>query len=141
MPAGWRDLSPSDLANLGRNRTLRIEPTPSKYKNRKTIADGITFDSLHEAEVWLTLKAREQAKQIYDLKHHTRWPLYAATTTQHIVAVAVATYESDFDYRNMSDGQLHVIDAKSTMTRTNKLYRLKRKLFEACYGIPLEEVL
>ena len=45
----------------------------SKYRNIKTTVDGITFDSKKEAARYGTLKLRERAKDISELRCQVRY--------------------------------------------------------------------
>lgn len=51
------------------------------------------------------------------------------------------TYRADFAYYDIKEGKQHVVDVKSKFTAKEKVYRLKKKLFEYKYGIELEEVI
>ena len=52
----------------------------------------------------------------------------------------VAKYVADFAYWDIEANKRRVEDAKSSATAVNRLYRLKRKLAEACHGITIEEI-
>lgn len=63
----------------------------SKYLNKKTKIDGITFDSIGEGNRYLFLRILERGGEIQNLKVHTRWPLLVGESK-------IGAYESDFDY-------------------------------------------
>lgn len=78
-----RRLSLSDLPAdvLARNGlTAEAKRTkPSKYRNRKVVVDGITFDSGREAAHYLDLKLRLAAGEIRDLRCHPQFELHDTT--------------------------------------------------------------
>ena len=111
----------------------------SKYGNRKTVIDGIDFDSQHEATRWLELKYMERAKLIYDLQRQV--PFVLIPTQRDEVSGKVlereCKYIADFTYRDIKTGRLTVEDAKGCKT---ELYRLKKKLMLYRHGLRIVEV-
>lgn len=106
---------------------------PAKYRNKKTYIGELKFDSKHEAKIYSGLALREKAGEIYDLQLQPKFPLV-------VNGKKVATYVGDFRYLDAA-GRVHIVDAKSAITRKNSTYRLKRKLFEALHpGLVIEEV-
>jgi hypothetical protein len=105
--------------------------SPSKYGNRKTIVDGLTFASAKEARRFGELKLLQRAGQIANLKLQPKFPLA-------VNGKVVCTYIADFQYDEF-DG-LVVEDVKSEATRKNRAYRIKNKLFAALFGFPIREV-
>lgn len=126
---------------------------PSKYRNVKTVVDGIMFDSKAEAEYWLLLKAREAAGEIHDVRRQVSFSLFCpeihaicadtthdATTDEHgrrTVFLEVARYVADFVFTE--NGVRRVLDRKTKGTRT-RLFALKRKWLELQSGVVIEEV-
>jgi len=106
------------------------KPKANKYGAKKTVIDGITFDSKKEAARYQTLRMMLAAGKISDLKVHHPFSLYVRN-------VRCGTYEADFVYFDQ-DGKLVVEDVKSSATRT-ALYRFKRKVFTAIHGIEISE--
>lgn len=100
----------------------------SKYGNRKVIYDGKVFDSKKECERYILLRALEVAGKISDLRHHV-------VIECRVNGKLVCKYEADFVYTR--DGVEIVEDAKGFRT---PVYRLKKKLVEACTGIVIQEV-
>lgn len=100
----------------------------SKYGAVKTEVDGQKFDSKREANRYLALKARESAKEIRDLRTQVKFPIV-------IKGIKVCDYVCDFTYY-LSHGDLVVEDCKGFKTA---MYRLKRRLVEASYGIRILE--
>ena len=95
----------------------------SKYGNKKTIIDGITFDSKKESERYLILKDMLKHKEIEDLQLQPKFLLqdsfkYNGKTEKKIYYIA------DFSYKRES--KLVVEDVKGKKT---DVYKIKRKLF------------
>lgn len=102
----------------------------SKYGNKKTVVDGITFDSAKEAKRWTELKLLERGNVIRNLERQV--PFKVNIDGHHI-----CTWIADFVY---FEGQGRVIeDVKSPYTRKLPVYRLKKKLIEAMYGLRIQE--
>jgi hypothetical protein len=107
----------------------RIHKNP-KYKNRKTVVDGITFDSQKEAHRWGVLKLMEKAGEIEELDRQVRFAL-------RVNRQEICCYIADFTYRRKINGRgLIVEDVKGHRTRD---YILKRKLMKAIHGIEVLE--
>ncbi|MGD9714830.1 MAG: DUF1064 domain-containing protein [Thermomicrobiales bacterium] len=102
---------------------------PSKYKAVRTTLDGITFASKREAERYATLKLLEKAGDITKLELQPRYPLVVNDQL-------VGNYVADFRYRD-EQGNTVVEDAKGVKT---PVYKLKKKLMKAIYGIEVREV-
>lgn len=105
----------------------------SKYHAKKTIIDGITFDSRREAYRYLTLKSMEKDGLIENLRRQVRYELIPAFDVdgKHYRPVF---YVADFVY--VEDGKEIVEDVKGMRTDT---YRLKSKLFARRYGMSIKE--
>lgn len=103
--------------------------TRSKYGNRKTTVDGITFDSQAEAARWCTLRIMERGKLIAGLKRQVPFAL-------DVNGVKIGTYKADFTYTDAS-GRHVVEDVKGVAT---PVYKLKKKLMAALYGVDIKEV-
>lgn len=103
-----------------------------KYRNKKTELDGYTFDSKKEANRYAALKQIERAGLISDLELQPSYPM-------EINGVKVCTVRPDFQYQDKERGFV-VEDVKSPSTAKNPVYRLKKKLMKALYGIDIQEV-
>lgn len=103
---------------------------PSKYHNRRTVVDGITFDSKREATRYAELRLLEKAGEIRELGVHTRYQIVVSGTK-------VGVYVADFDYRDLRTGEPVVEDVKGVRTA---VYRLKKRLVKALLGIEIVEV-
>lgn len=104
----------------------------SKYKNRKTVVDGITFDSKREAERYKELCLLERGGLITDLRLQVPFELIPKQSGERAVK-----YVADFVYREQGD--TIVEDVKSPASRT-PLYTIKRKLMLERHGIRIREV-
>lgn len=105
----------------------------SKYHAKKTVVDGITFDSRKEAYRYLVLKGMEEDGSIEDLRRQVRYELVPAFDVdgRHYRPVY---YVADFVY--VEDGKEVVEDVKGMMT---DVYKLKSKLFARRYGMSIRE--
>jgi predicted exporter len=101
-----------------------------KFLNKKTVVDGITFDSKKEAEYYGVLKLRKMAGEIKDFKIQVPFEM-------RVNGELICKYIADFVvyYPN----GIQVIDVKSEITRTNPVYRIKIKLLKAIHGITIVE--
>lgn len=87
----------------------------NKYSNKKTIVEGITFDSKREASRYCELKLLERAKEIKDLRLQVVFVLCAGIK-----------YIADFTYWEVKNPEkLIVEDVKGVKT---DVYKLKKKL-------------
>jgi len=110
----------------------QIDPNPPekkrKYRNEPIIVDGIRFDSKHEAAVYGDLMRQVRAgilkcvcRQVgFDLPGNIRY-----------FADFVVIYP---------DNHIEVLDAKSAVTRKNRVYINKKKQLKALWGIEVVEV-
>jgi hypothetical protein len=102
----------------------------NKFGAKRTLIDGICFDSKREASYYAALKLRERAGEVTDVE--LQHP-YALTVN----GVLVATYRADFVFWDISLRRRRVIDVKGVMT---PVFRLKQKLMRACHKIEIEVV-
>lgn len=100
----------------------------AKYHNRKTVLDGITFDSEGEANRYAELKLLQRAREISDLELQPRFTLLPTFKKNGKTHRAI-TYTADFKYID-KDGSTVVEDFKGYETDT---FKIKRKLFEHKY--------
>ena len=107
------------------NNRLDVKEKQNKYRNKKVVYDGMTFDSKKEGLHYLELKTLENLGVISELKCQVPFLLI---DTQKINGKTYpkATYIADFTY--IQDGKLIVEDVKSEITRKNPVYRLKIKM-------------
>lgn len=117
----------------------------SKYGARKTVVDGITFDSKKEADRYRELKLLEKAGEICNLRLQVPFELIPAQyeETGEVYTKGVnkgkpkrgkcienaVVYYADFVYQNMGSDRI-VEDVKGIRT---PVYIIKRKLFRWRY--------
>lgn len=118
----------------------------SKYGSRKTIVDGIAFDSAKEARRYIVLRSLERIGEIEGLELQPRFTLIPAqrepsTFTRtgrekpgKVIERAVE-YVADFSY--VRDGERVVEDVKGMRTKD---YVLKRKMMLWIHGIRIKEI-
>ncbi len=104
------------------------QPSKSKYGNKKTVVDGITFDSKAESIYYNQLKWLKNARQIKSYKLQPRYLLQEGFKKNGKYFRPIY-YKADFEVINL-DGSTQVIDIKGTIT---KEFAIKRKLFEMKY--------
>jgi len=102
----------------------------NKFNAKRTLVDGICFDSKAEAAYYAALKLRERAGEVTDVELQRP---YALTVN----GVLVATYRADFVFWDVSLRRRRVIDVKGVMT---PVFRLKQKLMRACHKVEIEVV-
>ena len=95
----------------------------SKYKNGKTVIDGIKFDSAAEGARYQILKAKEKAGLIKNLELQVNYPLL-------VNGLKICDYRADFVYE--LGGKKIVEDVKGQL---HDVFKLKYKLMFACHGI------
>lgn len=112
-------------------KEMQKRPKRSKYNARKTVVDGITFDSKKEARRYESLKLQEKVGVISHLKLQPKFRLldgfkYNGETIRPV------NYFADFSYID-AEGNEVVEDVKSKATKT-PVYSIKKKLFLNKYG-------
>jgi hypothetical protein len=100
----------------------------SKYGAVKTTVNGITFDSKAESQRYTDLYKAQLAGEISGLQVQASYPL-------EVNGVKLGRYVADFVY--MKDGTVVTEDVKGVPT---PVYRLKKKLMLALWGITIQEV-
>lgn len=100
-----------------------------KYGNRRVVVDGIAFDSQHEANVYATLMLRVRAGELKTVCRQVKFDLPGGIV-----------YIADF-VAILPDMRIEAVyDAKSEITKKNRVYINKKKQMEACWGIQIKEV-
>jgi hypothetical protein len=127
-PAGPEAALLAAGATVTRVRGPAAAPRRHKYGARRTVVDGVTFPSRREARRYGELKVLERAGRITGLELQPRFRL--VVNGRH-----VGDYLADFRY--VEGGRSVVEDAKGVRT---PVYRLKKKLVLALYGIQIREV-
>jgi hypothetical protein len=120
-----------------------------KYRNKKVVIDGITFDSRREANRYRELKLLEKADKIQGLELQKEFVLIPAQYETYErygkkgqrlkdgerCVERACIYKADFVY--YENGETVVEDTKGMRT---KEYIIKRKLMLLYYGIKIREV-
>jgi len=99
----------------------------NKYHNIKTEIDGIKFDSKREANRFQELLLLQKAGQISDLRRQEKFcicPKYGANKRARY-------YIADFTY--IECGKKIIEDVKSSITKQNPVYSLKKALMNWQY--------
>ena len=111
----------------------------TKYKNKKVVLNGITFDSQKEARRYRDLSLLERAGEINDLELQKAFILAESVKFESEPRRKPAVkYVADFVYREK--GEIVVEDVKSEMTRKLAGYRLKKHLMKSVHGIEIKEI-
>lgn len=122
-------------------------PKP-KYGNKKTVVDGITFDSMREASRYRELKLLERAGKITELQLQVEFVLAPGVKYAEKRPTPPLRYIADFGYFEMFQvpkeiaptGYVYhyiVEDAKGMRTQ---VYKIKKHLMMAVHKIEVREV-
>jgi len=108
----------------------------AKYRAKPTVVHGVRFASKAEARRYQELLLLGRAGEIRNLELQPRFPL-------HVGGEQVAVYVADFRYEERSIDAFNecywfdvVEDVKGMKT---PVYRMKKKMVEAQYGIRIRE--
>jgi hypothetical protein len=104
----------------------------NKHNAKRVTVDGIAYASQAEANRHQELLQRERAGEIRDIELQPKYRIY-------LNGVYICTYIADYRYVVIADGRVVIEDVKSPSTRT-AVYKLKKKLVEAQYGISIQEI-
>lgn len=120
----------------------------NKYKNKKIVIDGMTFDSKKEAKRYKELKLLEEAGEIYDLQRQVKFTLIPAQREPDTkgkrggkikgkLLERECCYYADFVYFLKDDVTPIVEDTKGVRTPE---YIIKRKLMLYNFDIQVKEI-
>lgn len=98
----------------------------SKYGNKKSVINGVVYDSQKEANRAMELAMLQKAGVIQNLERQKRFEIVPKTKDEKAVY-----YVADFTYTE--NDKLICEDVKSEITRRNSTYIIKRKLFKYRY--------
>lgn len=115
----------------GRAASWSLQGRRSKYNARAVTIDGHRFASQAEAIRYGELSLLERAGKIAELVLQPKYPL-------KVNEIHVGEYVADFSYIDAETEAEVVEDVKGFKT---PVYRLKRKLVQALYGIEIKEVM
>lgn len=135
---GWEHVSPSDLANLGRAKAANMTPKPPKYRNKSCVVGHEKFDSIHEAEMWIALGAKERAGEITSLQRQVPFELHVPLHgLSNVGTITLWTFIADFVWFDRS-GMKHVGDAKGGKATQTQVFRAKARHLLYEYGLTVE---
>lgn len=117
----------------------------NKYRNKKVVRNGITYDSQKEANRHAVLKLLERSGKIRDLQRQVKFVLIPAQYEPDTVGIRggvkkgklierECSYIADFVYEE--NGKKVVEDTKGFRTAD---YKIKRKLMLFMHGIKIKE--
>ena len=101
----------------------------SKFHSKKTIVDGIEFDSRKEANRYCELKFMLRSGLITDLELQPSFELQPKFK-KNGKSYRYIVYKADFKYFDKQQGKIIVEDVKGLKT---EVYKLKKKMFEYHY--------
>lgn len=121
----------------------------TKYRNKKTVTDGITFDSQAEARYYQHLKLLRMSGEVTDIEVHPKFELQPAyrkccgrlysgresrvqvcrSCGKRMPKVPAITYSADFRV-HYKDGGIEIVNVKGVETRA---FRMRKKLLEYRY--------
>lgn len=104
------------------------KPKKSKYSNKKSVVDGITFDSKKEAEYYCSLKLLKRAGIVKEIELQPKFILQEKFKKNGKTHRAI-TYIADFKV-TYADGKVEIVDVKGMET---DVFKLKKKMFEYQY--------
>lgn len=108
-----------------------------KYHSKKTIIDGIEFDSKKESMRYQELKLLERAGKIRELKLQPEYELIPKFKKNN-KTYRKTIYKADFSYFDVETNKHITEDVKGFKT---DVYKLKKKLFEYRYNdLEIKEV-
>ena len=109
----------------------------TKYKNDKTVVNGIKFDSVKEAKRYSELKILEKMGEISALQMQVKYVLIPSQKDEKGKCIErECSYLADFVYKN-KEGKMVVEDTKGIRTTT---YIIKRKLMLYVHHIKIIEI-
>lgn len=99
----------------------------SKYRNKITVVDDISFHSKKEAARYGKLKLLVKSGDVTDFKMQVRYPI-------EVNGIKITTYIADFVV-TWKSGNVVVEDVKGIKT---PMFNIKLKLMKAVYGITIK---
>ncbi|MBX5021203.1 DUF1064 domain-containing protein [Rhizobium lentis] len=101
----------------------------NKFGARRTVFDGITFDSKREAEVYRDLKLLERAGRISGFERQRKFELI-------VNGEIIGSAKIDFAFIDHDqDGRFRCVDVKGVVTRE---FKRTQKIIKAAYNIDVE---
>ena len=125
MPTWTEEEYAAYLAGRGKSSKASAVPGKSKYHATRTWRDGISFDSMKEADYYEECKLRLRAGELDGFFYHGKMVCTAGTDKEHRATL----YEPDF-IMLLPDGTYRIIDTTGMETEG---FRLKRKALREKY--------
>lgn len=107
---------------------MKAAKKPSKYRNKKTVFDGVLYDSKAEANFAAKLKIREQLGEVKDVERQV-------VLAYELNGKKIFKYMADFVYFDVAENRKKYIDVKGFKT---PVFKLKAKILEAALNIKIE---
>lgn len=126
------------IRNTTREQKPIIDHPHSKYGNQKTEVDGVVYDSKKEAYRAAELELMEKQGEIQNLERQKKYELQPGFILNGH-KIRPITYIADFVYEK--NGEVVVEDVKGAATRSNPVYKIKKKMMMYVYGIEIKEFL
>lgn len=101
----------------------------NKYGAKRTLVDGILFDSKAEASYYSMLKMREKAGEVSAVELQRPFSLLGPK------GELICTYKADFCFWDHKADKFRVVDVKGVETA---VFKLKRKMMKILLGIEVE---
>lgn len=105
----------------------------SRYQAKPQTIDGHKFPSKKEAMRYLALKHLERAGEIAGIELQPKFPVL-------IKGQPYCTYTADFAYFDKRADKLIYEEVKSSGSRKEPAYRLRKKAAELYHGVTITEV-
>lgn len=119
------------MTSISRQEYQAIAAKPkrgNKFNAKRTLLDGILFDSKAESAYYASLKLRERAGEVSEIDRQRSYALL-------VNGVLVATYVADFVFWDRTISRRRVVDVKGVSLPA---FKMKKKLMKACHGIDVE---
>ena len=110
-------------------RAQTAKPKRSKYGAKRTVIDGVLFDSKAEATYYTALKMREKAGEVSAVELQRPFSLLGPK------GELICTYKADFCFWDHKADRFRVVDVKGVET---SVFKLKRKMMRILLGIEVE---
>jgi hypothetical protein len=111
--------------NIEEYKQLTATKKKHKYNAKKTVVNGLTFDSIKESNYYLDLVLAKQSGEL--INFYTQVPFRLPGKTRYIL---------DF-LEVWKNGVIKHVDVKGVETQT---FRLKKRQVEEIYGITIEVI-
>ena len=123
-----------ELFPLGGDTAPRKGRFPVARKIDRTL-DGVTFASKAEMTFYAELRRREALGEVADIVCQPHWDV-------ELGGKPYCRFTPDFSFRELFPEICdRIVEVKSSGTRKDAAYRLRRKAAELAFGLKIEEVL